>query len=1345
MARTGEASIDLYEADLENCWKIDGSELSLDKSPSLRKGVDALPALAITAHHELEDPTASLPTSTSDLDECCGVGEALTVAEFESLDQHGKRDSGLGACERDKESGAAADEKIHQVSFYRLFSFADGVDYLLMGFGTLGACTHGVAVPVFFIFFGRLIDAFGANYNNPFRMGHEVSKYSLYLFYLGLVVMGASWLEVWCWMQTGERQSARMRSMYLKAVLSQNMTYFDTRGTTNEIATRIANDTALVQDAISEKAGNFLHFTAKFIVAFAVGFCSVWQLSLITLAVVPAIVMSGAAYTVIMTGHATKGQKAYEEAGKVAEQVIAQVRTVYSFVGEARAVKDYSTALQTTLILGKKCGMTKGVGLGVTYGLCVGAWALLLWYSGVLVRHGTTNGGKAFTTILNVIVGGIALGQAAPNLTAFSKGRAAAYNILEILKRGPPQDEQAEDEGLTLENVEGRIEFRNVCFNYPSRPTMPVFQNFCLQLPAGKTVALVGTSGCGKSTVVSLLERFYDPNSGEVLLDGHNLKTLRLKWLRAQIGLVNQEPALFATSIRENLLYGKNDATAEEIVEAAKASNSHSFISQLPFGYDTQVGERGIQLSGGEKQRLAIARAMLRNPKILLLDEATSALDPDSEQVVQEALDRLIVGRSTIVIAHQLSTIRNADSISVIRQGKVIETGTHNALMSKGERGVYALLARLQEAGHQRGHAGQTQATQSTQRTSNSREVPSVERRTSFNESEINLEVQEKKPADVGCSQPALWRMLRLNKPEWHYGVLGAIGAVLAGCEFPLVALTIGQLLVTFYVPDKVYMEQQVHRYTLFFTGAIGVVVIANILQHYFFAAMGECLTKRIREMMFTGILRNEIGWFDKDQSNSCMLASRLSVDAASVRAGIGDRICTVMQNMSLVITAFVIAFILEWRVASVMVATFPLLIVALVGENFFLKGFGGDLPKAYARAGMVVGEAVGNIRTVAAFCAEEKVLELFERELQVPRKKTFVKAQVSGLGYGISQFFMYSSYALALWYSSTLVKKGETAFGNAIKIIMVLIFAAFGVAETIAMAPDFVKAGQALGSIFQILDRETEINPDDPESEMVTEVLGEIEFRHVAFSYPMRPEVSVFKDFNLRVRAGKSLALVGASGSGKSSVVALIQRFYDPSWGRVLIDGKDIKKLNLRALRRHIGYVQQEPPLFASSIYDNIVYGKEEATEGEVVQASKTANAHNFISALPEGYRTEVGDRGVQLSGGQKQRVAIARAVIKNPEILLLDEATSALDAQSERLIQEALDRIVSNRTTVVIAHRLSTIRHADVIAVMKDGQIIEQGTHRELLNMSCVYANLIQLQQHRHSQQIVDMSLDT
>ncbi|KAG6547928.1 hypothetical protein Mapa_010748 [Marchantia paleacea] len=650
---------------------------------------------------------------------------------------------------------------------------------------------------------------------------------------------------------------------------------------------------------------------------------------------------------------------------------------------------------------------------------------------------------------------------------------------------------------------------------------------------------------------------------------------------------------------------------------------------------------------------------MLRNPKILLLDEATSALDPDSEQVVQEALDRLIVGRSTIVIAHQLSTIRNADAISVIKQGKVIETGTHDALMSKGERGVYALLARLQEAGHQRGHAGQTQATQSTQRTSNSRDTPSVERRNSFNESEINLEVQEKKPADVGCSQPALWRMLRLNKPEWHYGVLGAIGAVLAGCEFPLVALTIGQLLVTFYVPDKVYMEQQVHRYTLFFTGAIGVVVIANILQHYFFAAMGECLTKRIREMMFTG--------------------------------------------------------------------------------------FGGDLPKAYARAGMVVGEAVGNIRTVAAFCAEEKVLELFERELLVPRKKTFVKAQVSGLGYGISQFFMYSSYALALWYSSTLVKKGETAFGNAIKIIMVLIFAAFGVAETIAMAPDFIKAGQALGSIFQILDRETEINPDDPESEMVTEVKGEIEFRHVAFSYPMRPEVSVFKDFNLRVRAGKSLALVGASGSGKSSVVALIQRFYDPSWGRVMIDGKDIKKLNLRALRRHIGYVQQEPPLFASSIYDNIGYGKEEATEGEVVQASKTANAHNFISALPEGYRTEVGDRGVQLSGGQKQRVAIARAVIKNPEILLLDEATSALDAQSERLIQEALDRIVSNRTTVVIAHRLSTIRHADVIAVMKDGQIIEQGTHRELLNMSCVYANLIQLQQHRHIQQIVDMSLDT
>jgi ATP-binding cassette subfamily B (MDR/TAP) protein 1 len=280
-----------------------------------------------------------------------------------------------------------------------------------------------------------------------------------------------------------------------------------------------------------------------------------------------------------------------------------------------------------------------------------------------------------------------------PNITAFAKAKAGAYNIFTMIEQKPTINVDSAD-AKELSSVQGHIEFRNVQFSYPSRPDVIIFRDFSLDIPASKTVAIVGGSGSGKSTVVSLIERFYDPSGGEVLLDGTNIRSLNLKWLRGQIGLVNQEPALFATSIKENILYGKPDATEKEIEEACKAANAHTFVSQLPQGYNTQVGERGVQMSGGQKQRIAIARAILKNPTILLLDEATSALDASSEQIVQEALDRVMVGRTTVVVAHRLSTIQNADTIAVVQEGVIVEMGNHAALLEKN--GAYTSLVRLQ-------------------------------------------------------------------------------------------------------------------------------------------------------------------------------------------------------------------------------------------------------------------------------------------------------------------------------------------------------------------------------------------------------------------------------------------------------------------------------------------------------------------------------------------------------------------------------------------------------------------------------------------------------------------------
>lgn len=1224
--------------------------------------------------------------------------------------------SDRGTLSGDSAVDNAKSKKEHKVSLLKLFSFADFYDYVLMALGSLGACIHGASVPVFFIFFGKLINVIGLAYLFPKEASHKVAKYSLDFVYLSIAILFSSWTEVACWMHTGERQAAKMRMAYLKSMLNQDISLFDTEASTGEVISAITSDILIVQDALSEKVGNFMHYISRFIAGFVIGFVRVWQISLVTLSIVPLIALAGGLYAYVTIGLIAKVRKAYVRAGEIAEEVIGNVRTVQAFAGEERAVRSYKAALMKTYVNGRKAGLAKGLGLGSMHCVLFLSWALLVWFTSIVVHKNIANGGESFTTMLNVVIAGLSLGQAAPDISAFIRAKAAAYPIFEMIERDTVSKSSSKT-GHKLGKLEGHIQFKNVCFSYPSRPDVTIFNNLCLDIPSGKIVALVGGSGSGKSTVISLIERFYEPLSGQILLDRNDIRELDLKWLRQQIGLVNQEPALFATSIKENILYGKDDATLEELKRAVKLSDAQSFINNLPDRLETQVGERGIQLSGGQKQRIAISRAIVKNPSILLLDEATSALDAESEKSVQEALDRVMVGRTTIVVAHRLSTIRNADMIAVVQGGKIVETGNHEELMAN-PTSVYASLVQLQEAASlQRVPSVDGSNMGRQQSITYSRELSRTT--TSFGGSfrsdkeSIGKVCDETENAGKKRHVSAA-RLYSMVGPDWFYGVFGTLCAFVAGAQMPLFALGISHALVSYYM-DWDTTCREVKKIAFLFCGAAVITITVHAIEHLSFGIMGERLTLRVREMMFSAILKNEIGWFDDTNNTSSMLSSQLETDATLLRTIVVDRSTILLQNIGLVVASFIIAFILNWRITLVVIATYPLVISGHISEKLFMKGYGGNLSKAYLKANMLAGEAVSNIRTVAAFCSEEKVLDLYANELVDPSKRSFQRGQIAGIFYGISQFFIFSSYGLALWYGSVLMEKELASFKSIMKAFMVLIVTALAMGETLALAPDLLKGNQMVASVFEVMDRKSGITGDVGEELKTVE--GTIELKRINFSYPSRPDVIIFKDFNLRVPAGKSVALVGQSGSGKSSVISLILRFYDPTSGRVLIDGKDITRLNLKSLRKHIGLVQQEPALFATSIYENILYGKEGASDSEVIEAAKLANAHNFISALPEGYSTKVGERGVQLSGGQRQRVAIARAVLKNPEILLLDEATSALDVESERVVQQALDRLMQNRTTVMVAHRLSTIRNADQISVLQDGKIIEQGTHSSLI----------------------------
>lgn len=1239
---------------------------------------------------------------------------------------------------------------------FELFRFADGLDYVLMAIGSVGAIVHGCSLPIFLRFFADLVNSFGANANNMDKMMQEVLKFAFYFLVVGAAIWASSWAEISCWMWTGERQSTKMRIKYLESALNQDIQYFDTEVRTSDVVFAINSDTVMVQDAISEKLGNFLHYMATFVSGFVVGFTAVWQLALVTLAVVPLIAVIGAVHTTTLSKLSSKSQEALSQAGNIAEQTILQIRIVMAFVGESRAIQAYSSALKVAQKIGYKTGFAKGMGLGATYFTVFCCYALLLWYGGYLVRHNYTNGGLAIATMFSVMIGGLALAQAAPSMAAFAKAKVAAAKIFRIIDHKPGIDRNIES-GLELEVITGQVELKDVDFSYPSRPDVKILNNFSLSVPAGKTIALVGSSGSGKSTVVSLIERFYDPTSGLVELDGHDIKTLKLRWLRQQIGLVSQEPALFATTIKENILLGRPDATQVEIEEAARVSNAHSFIIKLPEGYDTQVGERGLQLSGGQKQRIAIARAMLKNPAILLLDEATSALDSESEKLVQEALDRFMIGRTTLVIAHRLSTIRKADLVAVLQQGSVTELGSHDELIARGDNGVYAKLIRMQETAHETAlnNARKSSARPSSAR--NSVSSPIIARNSSYGRSPYSRRLSDFSTSDFSLSLDAshpnyrleklpfkesassFWRLVKMNSPEWAYALVGSIGSVVCGSISAFFAYVLSAVLSVYYSQDHVYMTREIGKYCYLLIGVSSAALIFNTLQHFFWDVVGENLTKRVREKLLEAVLKNEIAWFDQEENESARIAARLALDANNVRSAIGDRISVIMQNSALMLVACTAGFVLQWRLALVLVAVFPVVVAATVLQKMFMQGFSGDLEAAHAKATQLAGEAIANIRTVAAFNSESKIVGLFSLNLETPLRRCFWKGQIAGSGYGIAQFSLYASYALGLWYASWLVKHGISDFSKTIRVFMVLMVSANGAAETLTLAPDFIKGGRAMRSVFELLDRKSEIEPDDQDATPIPDRLrGEVEFKHVDFSYPSRPDSQIFRDLSLRARAGKTLALVGPSGCGKSSVIALVQRFYEPSSGRVMIDGKDIRKYNLKSLRQHMAMVPQEPCLFAATIYENIAYGHESATEAEIIEAATLANAHKFISSLPEGYKTFVGERGIQLSGGQKQRIAIARALIKKAELMLLDEATSALDAESERCVQEALERACSKRTTIIVAHRLSTIRNAHVIAVIDDGKVAEQGSHSHLLKNypdGC-YARMIQLQRFTHGQ---------